>query len=460
MPRLRELVVPHCSQYWTDLPLILYFRQYPNIVSLKLSFTFSFSPVAPCASLRHLELTCCTLRPQWPEAVSSTRSVYDALELFPSLETLSLSHLSVLNGDRLVDIANLSKTVHLPRLRLLEMEDVSLYIQSFLSHLVFPPTTSLVFNLNYGLTFEDPPSVPVFPGLNPSPSPDAEISLHINFLHFVDPSLVHPEGLTRWETHGAGVRRVHITLIGAVCNLGLIVCLTSELAHALAPPPGRGVTGLTATGTWARSPDDRHPQAHHLLLCAWEYWTAFLPHLAGLRRLTCTGLGATKDFIDVLGRPLPRSGEFPCPRLAELTLVWHLSREASQCFEVEQGGHGQARGDVDVEHDHDDEPISQDVVDGARAGHASPTPASLSPSVTVSLGELCDTLGACLAKRVGRCKPIWKLSITLRGWCDEDLYVKQWQAALAEQQLQDGLGPLVGEVAVVDVVEPSSFGYR
>ena len=296
----------------------------------------------------------------------------------------------------------------------------------------------------------------MFPGINPSPSTGAEISLHIDFSHWVDPSQVHPQGLARWETHGEGMQPVRVTFIGAARNLRPIAHLTRELAHELAPPPGRGVTALTVTGSWARSPGNRHPQAHLLLLGAREYWTAFLPDLAGLRRLACMGLGATKDFIDVLGRPLPQSGEFPCPRLAELALVWHLSPAASEWFEVEREGRDQVSGDVDdVELGPGDVPSGSQGVEGRlRLGGASPSHAtSLSPEVTASLGELCDTLRACLVQRAGRCEPIRKLSVALCGWCDEELQVQPWQAALVERLLRDGLGHLVGEVTAVDVDE-------
>ena len=455
IPRLRDLVVL-CSPYWISPPLILYFNQYPNIRSLQLGITLYYFLVAPCASLHHLELKCCTLW-AWPETghISSMHSVHDALELFPNLETLSLTY-SLSGADWSDDIPELLKTVHLPRLRRLEIQDVPTLIPRFLSHLVFPLSTSLVFQLNLPLLFEGPLSAPVFPGINPSPSPGAEISLHIDFLHWVDPSQVHPQGLARWETHGEGVRPVRVTFVGAARNLRPIAHLTCELAHALAPPPGRGVTALTVTGSWARSPGDRHPQAHLLLLGAREYWAAFLPDLAELRALACTGLGATKDFIYVLGRPLPQSGEFPCPCLAEVTLVWHLSPAASEWFEVEWEWLNRVGGNIDnAELGPGDAPNgSQGVEDEVPVGGASTIhAASLSSEVTASLSELCDALGACLAERAGRCEMIRKLSIALRGWCDEDLHVQRWQAVLVERLLRDGLGHLVGEVTAVDVGE-------
>ncbi|PIL23450.1 hypothetical protein GSI_14761 [Ganoderma sinense ZZ0214-1] len=453
MPRLRDLIVLDCSRHWRDPPLTLCFHRYPNIQSLQLGLSlYYYSTAAPCASLRHLELTRCTMRP-WPTCgyVPSLRSAHDALELFPNLETLTLIH-SLSEGDWFGELPKLKKTVHLPRLRRLEIKDTPIYIPYFLSHLLFPSTTSLVLAPDYRLAFEDPLSVPVFPGINPSPAPDAELSLYLDFFYSSDPSLLSPEGLARWETHGSDARPVCVTLTGAARRLDPVAHFTRELVRALARPPGRGVASLTAKGTWARSPGKRHPL---LLLSAREYWTAFLPDLAGLRRLACAGHGATRDFIDVLGQRLPQpacgggggtAGEFPCPRLAELALVWDVPTEA--CFELERDGLWvrAARGGGHVQG-------SGDESGSGSAGHGEGYPSQVGRVFAAALGELCDALGVCVTERAGLCEPIRKLSVELRGSYGWDLHVEQWQAALVEGKLRDVLGHLVGEVVVVDEVQ-------
>ena len=377
-----------------------------------------------------------------------------ALELFPNLETLFLIR-SLSQIEWYEDLWKfIMKTVHLPRLRRLQIEDEAICVQSFLAHAVIPPTTSLTLEISHDFYFfEEPfsiPMIPMTPGINLSPAPDAEISLYLDFLHCVDIDrmpLGHPEGLARWETHGGGTPPVHVTFIGAACCLEPVALFTHELAR----PLGRGVTALTATGTWVRrsstAGSDRIPG---YVLSAQEYWTAFLPDVAaGLRRLTCAGFGATKDFIDVLGRPLPRSGEFPCPCLVDIAVVWHLSQAACECFdsELERKELGQARGGVEV--DAGEELGPQDEEERA-AGQ--PSQVSLSPAVTASLEEFCGSLEACLAVRTESCEPIQKLSVAIRGWYGEDLHMPRWQTALVERLIRDGLGHLVGELVFANEV--------
>ena len=445
MPCLRELVIPNCSQYWEDPALTLPLHHYPNICSLQLGLRLYCSLAGPCASLRHLELTDCTMQ-VWLTSgdAPSLHSGLAALELFPNLENLFLIR-SLSQIEWYEDLRKfIMKTIHLPRLRHLQIEDEAICVQSFLAYAVVPPTTSLTLEISHDFYFfEHPSSIPITPSINLPPAPDAEISLYLDFLHCVDIDrmpLGHPEGLAHWETHGGGTPPVHVTFIGAACCLEPVALFTHELAR----PLGRGVTALTATGTWVRrsstAGSDRIPG---YVLSAQEYWTAFLPDVAGLRRLTCAGFGATKDFIDVLGRPLPRSGEFPCPRLVDIAVVWHLSQAACECF------HSELEREEGVEVDAGEELSPQDEEERA-VGQT--RQASLGSAVTASLEELCGSLEACLAVRTESCEPIQKLSVAIRGWYGEDLHMPRWQTALVERLIRDGLGHLVGELVFANEV--------
>ncbi|KAI1787579.1 glycoside hydrolase, partial [Ganoderma leucocontextum] len=179
----------------------------------------------------------CTIR-AWPTAshVHSLHSVHNALEFFPNVETLSLTY-NLADKNRHGALPELAKTIHLPHLRHIVIEDVPIYIPHFLSHLAFPSTTSLVLEPAYRLTLERPVTVPVFLSINPSPTPDAELSLYLDFSK--------SEGLARWETHGADARPVRITLSGGLIrSLDTISHFTRELVRAFTP-----ATALTAKGT-------------------------------------------------------------------------------------------------------------------------------------------------------------------------------------------------------------------
>ncbi|KAM5530240.1 hypothetical protein V8D89_016092 [Ganoderma adspersum] len=428
LSRLRRLIILDDWVTW-DEPLTLYFHQYPDIRSLRLDITLFYSSVVPCASLLHLKLTHCVIRTQDTKSyIPSLRALHDALELFPNLETLSLTY-SLSEGHPSGNPPELTKNVHLPRLRRVEIEDIPVYIPRFLSHLAFPSTTILILQPAYQLATERPVTAPVFPGINPtSPTPaNAGLSLYLDFSTSVPPQH-HSKGIARWETRGGGPHPVRVTLPGAAHALATIAHFTRELVRTLAPAPSRGVTVLTVGGTWAQR------DAGELHLSAREYWTAFLPNLAGLRRLVCTTDRATRDLVDVLGRPLPRRGgalefTFPCPGLADLALVWDLRGADGPCLEP--------------------------FVEGGRCDEGTREHAGrLSRKVVAALVALCGTLGACLAARAGRCERIRRLSVALGGVCGESTDGQGWEGALklVEKQLREGLGPLVGEVAVVDRV--------
>ncbi|PIL26998.1 hypothetical protein GSI_10137 [Ganoderma sinense ZZ0214-1] len=244
-------------------------------------------------------------------SVRALRILHSALEWFPNLETLSLTWtLSLGAHGRYRGLPALTKTVHLPRLRHIEIEDKSSYISHFLSHLSFPATTSLALEPSYGRSSRHwPTTVPLFPGINPSPpAPTAELSLHLDFRGPRD------DDRARWETRcdGHSARAVRVTLRrGAVSDAPTVCRFTRQLVDALAPAPAPGVTSLTVEGPF----------------CDREYWEALLPDLPGLRHLACAGGDATKDIAGVLGTRLLSSqsgGFFPCARLEELVVGWDL----------------------------------------------------------------------------------------------------------------------------------------
>ena len=183
LPGLTNLVVFEAWTSWLQ-PLTLHFHQYPNIRSLRLDVDLSYSSIAPCTSLLHLKLTCCMICPL--DADSSVRpllALHDALGLFPNLETLSLTY-SLWEGGFHREPPELTKTVYLPRLCRVEIEEVPSYIPQLLSHLAFPSTTALILYPAYRFSWERHRVVaaPVFPDMGPSPPPaDAEISLYLNF---------------------------------------------------------------------------------------------------------------------------------------------------------------------------------------------------------------------------------------------------------------------------------------
>ena len=330
-------------------------------------------------------------------------AVHNALELFPSLETLSLAHsLSCDDRHGLVRaLPELKRTVHLPRLRHLEIKDICAYIQHFLSHLVFPQTTSLV--LEPAFFSEELATLPLFPGINPSPSPHAELSLYL-YLRSND------NNVTRWETHGAGVRPVRVTIAGVIRHITAISHLTRELVAGLAPAPRRGLTELTVVG-------------------GCHDWKSLFPVLPGLRRLTYEpGWAETKDMVDLLCRTQIATDGFACPGLQHLGLVWHLPPNA------------------DVKSREEWEPLRR-WDDGGLGSPDTQLPASL--------GAFCDTLGACLNTRAACCEAIRKIEVAPRQrrcLTDEGVVLQEWQVALAEQYLRCRLDHLVGEITVVDEI--------
>ncbi|KAI1792311.1 hypothetical protein LXA43DRAFT_1133885 [Ganoderma leucocontextum] len=407
MPRLTHLTIL-CRYWYGETPTLrLSFPISPNIHILELQRTNFYAPVAPCSSLCHLKLKHCAIRPSpMVGSVPALRTVHNALEFFPNLETLSMTY--SLSDDRygyLRAPSELAKTVHLLRLRHLEIEDTPAYIPLFLSHLVFPSTTSLVLKPVYrGDCSRWPTAVPLFPAINASPAPNAELSLYLDF----SPRAREDGNLVHWETRGDGVRPVRVTLAGAASQPAIVSRFTRQLVDALAPAPAPGVTSLAVERPYS------NPR---------EYWEQLLPDLPGLRRLACDSLWTTKHLAGILGERMP-GGEFPCARLEDLALAWNLPCTID-LGEPEGGGEWQS-----LEHD------------GRGPGcHES--------ELAAPLREFCNMLGGCLAARARRCEPIRKLSVTLhRQYSSEDVVLEGGQVALVELLLRRGLGHLVGEVAI------------
>ncbi|KAI1792307.1 hypothetical protein LXA43DRAFT_1133881 [Ganoderma leucocontextum] len=417
IPRLTHLAILHSSWCYTST-LTLSFPLYPNIQALELQRTGLYTPVVPSISLCHLKLAQCAIRP-YPSPdgrrVSALCAVHDALELFPNLETLAMT-CSLSDDDRnglIHPVPVLKKTVHLPRLRRLEIKDIPAYIPCFLSHLVFPSTTALVLEPAYNLDLsQGPTAVPLFPGIVPLPAPHAELGLHLDFRGAPN------EVLARWETRGDGVRPVRITLLGAAHNVTVVARFTRELVDALAPAPGappargQGLTSLTAEGACG----------------SWNYWDVLLPAVPGLRRLTYdTWWTEMQELVGVLGKRMASDGDgFVCAGLEHLGLVWHMPPG------------------VDVGSEEEWEPLRQHRDDDGRD----------ESELAASLRAFCDTLGACLVERAERCGRLQKLSVALHQWQlnGEGIVLQGWQMALAEQRLRDRLGDLVGAIAVVDEI--------
>ncbi|PIL23471.1 hypothetical protein GSI_14782 [Ganoderma sinense ZZ0214-1] len=409
--------------------LSLCFHLYPNIHSLRLRLTRFYSPSVPCVSLRHLDLTRCKIYAQGtteyiPSYIPSMSSLHGALELFPNLETLCLSDSLSEPYHYADEPPELTKTVHLPHLRRVDIQDKLTYISQFLSHLSIPATTDLMLHPDYKLG--RPVRAPVFPSIHFSPgSPDTEISLHIDFWYNSSWHRSLGWGLRRpgetGEDQVQDVGMVRIALSSMHDPIGPIMHFTRGIARALAPSLSTGgVTKLTVTGTHASGR---------------EFWTAVLPDLPGLRRIVCEDIRSTEVLVDVLGRPFPvelGSGDadsgsgFPCPGLADLALVWKLPNslvEEQDC--CDDGGTRQnANGYLRCE-------------------------------VVSALGALCNALRACLAaRRAGRrCEAIRKLTVALRNSHHNRILVLEWEAELVERHLREGLANLVEEIAVVDNVE-------
>ena len=417
MPLLACLSILHQRSWWKNASTFaLNFPIYPNIQTLEFDDTYFHTPVAPYTSLRHLKLKHCAIRPP-PGTEGSVRAlcaVHNALGLFPNLETLSLVYsLSDDDPRRILRAAPVlkSETIHLPRLRHLELEDIPAYAHQFLSHLTFPAITSDVLEPAYahdlsGRTL----AVPLLPDINAFPTPTAELSLCL----YSRPARSGDEYIARWEMlTGDGVRAVRITLPSASRqhrghDAALVARSTRELVAAFAPAPSPGVTSL-----------DVQPYTYF----ASSEWTRVMLELPGLRSLACSGPWMAKTLVDVLGeRSSNPGGGFLCTRLAHLSLGWELPRNT----DLREGGEW-------------DSLRWQSDVDGPQK------------RLAVSLAEFYDTLKACLTKRVGYCEPIRKLEVTLH-WEFRRSVLEGWQVALVEQRLHHALRHLVGNVTVADEV--------
>lgn len=260
-----------------------------------------------------------------------------------------------------------------------------------------------------------PTSIPLCPGINPSPSPDAELSLYLDFCgtHYKD-------DLARWETlhrdgGGDGLRPICVTLRrGAVSDAETVCRFTQQLVAALAPAPARGVSSLMIEGSCF----DR------------GYWERVLSGLPGLRRLACAAKDVTQDVLDVLGkRSSSPGGRFPCALLEDLVLGWDLRLDGDS-------GLGEAEW--------------QSMQRGSNSGDRELS--KCGSQLGVSLSEFCDALGGCLAERSGQgCAPIQKLSLSLvLGPARNAL--EGWQTALVEQRLRHALGHLVESILVANEV--------
>ncbi|KAM5543949.1 hypothetical protein V8D89_002566 [Ganoderma adspersum] len=414
MPLLTHLAILHQHSWCgTASTFTLNLPNYPNVQALEFEDTYFYTPLAPYPSLCHLKLKHCAIRTP-PTAggtiVHAVYAVHNALGLFPNLETLSLVYsLSDDNPHGLSDtLPELTETVHLPHLRHLELEDIPAYIPGrFLSHLVFPASTSLVLEPAYMRDFSRrPPAAPLFPGINQSPTPTAELSLCL---------------YSRRRTHGDGVRPVRVAFPSANCrthNAKLVARFTRELAAALAPAPAPGVTSLVVQPGTHWSPSD---------------WKRLMVELPGLRRLACPGSPwSSATVIDVLGeRSDPGHGEFVCTRLTDLALVWSIPHQA--CLGAGVGERGSLR-------QQDDATRPEKPAEGSQSWLAA------------SLSEFCDALRTCFTERAGHCEPIRKLSVSPYWELHQSSsggVLEGWQAALVEQRLRHVLGHWVGDVVVV-----------
>ncbi|KAM5543953.1 hypothetical protein V8D89_002570 [Ganoderma adspersum] len=395
------------------MPLLTYLAIlycYPNIQTLEFDDTYFHIPVAPLAytSLRYLKLKHCTVRPP-PGTGGSVRAfctVQNTLGSFPNLETLSLVY-SLSDNDPRGNLRTLpqleSKIVHLPRLRHFKLEDTPAYILLFISHLVFPPTASLVLEPAYTHEFSQQ-SAPVLllPGINPFPTPTtAELSLYL----YRRQARSCDEYVVRWETvTGDGVHPIRVAHSSAsrqYCGRDTIARFTCELVAALALAPAPGVNSLAV-----------QPSATYLTTSEWK---GLMLELPGLRSLPCTGSGwwTTKTLINVLRVCSDSGGEFPCAHLTDLALGWSIPYQACS---------GEGIRDWELLRQHDDA-----VTGPHRLG---PTEGSQSWLAT-SLSEFCDILRTCFIERVGRCAPIRRLSVS-PCWvlhCPSGSVLEGWQAA-------------------------------
>ncbi|PIL27004.1 hypothetical protein GSI_10143 [Ganoderma sinense ZZ0214-1] len=437
MPRLTHLAILQSSGQHSESTLNIDFSRHRNVRVLELERTYIFTPISPYASLSHLKLQYCVIRPApTSDDVRTLYAVHNALEFFPNLETLSITH--CLADD---DPSGLSgpppeptKTIELPRLRLLELHDIPTYMIPFLSRLAFPPTTALVLEPAYRRDrYLGAPPVPLFPGINPAPtpSPHASLSLHLDF---TNPHASH----AFWKTHcdpnpsdsdGTGatiavpVRPVRVVLPNAA-GYGLLVAQFSrELAGALGP-----LTTLTARGASG----------------AWAYWGCVLPALPRLRSLAYdAGREETKEVVDLLGT------RTVCPELVRLGLVWHVPPrvevgEPGVWRALSVLGRGGEDGDSDRFGGGDAGlPMGRGRGRGGRDEEE---------DVARSLGRFCDALRASLVERAsGTCERIREVVVAPRQWRYDGTQAafEEWQMALAEQRLRERLGDLVEDITIV-----------
>nr|VWO99060.1 Cytochrome P450 monooxygenase CYP52X1 [Ganoderma boninense] len=320
-PKLQRLLCvshPPCVELdmWCTSPLTFSFTLFTKLRSLQLQHTHFHAPVVPYLSLCHLRLDHCAVRPSPTSPhVHALCAIHNTLEFFPSLETLSLTcclpDKDPADVNDALPAPDLSKSVHLPRLRHLELTDLCDHMHRFLSHLVFPPTTALALQPTTTLALQpefDEPATLIAGLGDPVPALHAELHLEIQASSDSCEESVH------WETHGGGVRPVHVQLPSLTTSPAIIVHFTRELVAALAP--ARGVTTVTAVGA----------------VNIYRYWDELWPEVGPqLRRLVCAEQDP-KELVSQLERErfdigllgAVDAGTFACPVLEVLALEWHL----------------------------------------------------------------------------------------------------------------------------------------
>ena len=421
------------KEEWRTSAVAFSFPLFPNLQSLELQQTYIRTPIAPYLALSHLKLDQCAIRPLSSHGpVAALIAVHAALESFPNLEVLSLirclSPPYYPDGlEEVSPVPDLKETMNLPRLCHLELVDTPAYIPPFLSHLVFPTTTSLVLEPTYAHDGSQGPAVvPLFPRINPSPSPSADAELTLS-LHF---PAADGRSLACWETRGSRMRPVRVTLPHAAFTSALVARFTRELAGALAPR--RGVAALAVHGRFRHREVQSDPV---------EYWDEVMRALPDLRHLACETVWSTRAIVAALGRR-EDGGGFSCARLGEVVLGWSLTHG----IDLGHGG-GQWRA---LQRQDDGSPRDDRI--SASAERQPSRELSPESQLAKELYDFCDTVRPCLAARAGHCEPIGKLVVSFH--CDyfrckcRDTVLEGWQAALIEQRLRDALGDLVGEVVV------------
>ena len=421
------------KEEWRTAALTFSFSLFPNLRSLELRKTYIRPSITAYPSLSHLKLDQCAIRPtsSGGQVVPPLIAVHAALESFPNLEVLSLIRClsPPYNPDRVEEVSpvpDLKETVHLPRLCHLELVDTPAYIPPFLSHLVFPTTTSLVLEPTYAHDGSQGPAVaPLFPRINPSSSPSLSPSAELTLsLHF---PAADGRSLARWETRGERTRPVRVTLPHAAFTSALVARYTRDLVDVLAPR--RGVAALAVHGRFRHREVQSDPV---------EYWEELARALPGLRHLACEAVWTTRAIVAVLGKRESWGG-FSCARLGEVVLGWSLTHGIDL-------GHGDGQWRA-LQRKDDGSPRDDRISEPAKE-------LALAPECQLAeqLSDFCDTVRPCLSARAGHCERIGKLMVSFH--CDyfrckcRDGVLEVWQAALIEQRLRDSLGDLVGDVVV------------